>query len=355
MKIWIDVLTPKQANLFSVFTHRLVEHGHDVLVTTRHYREVQELLKIRNIQARVVGKHGGGELSAKLVESSRRVTELAAQVSSENPDITISLCSPEAARVSYGFGVPHYAMCDSPHAEAVCRLSLPLSRKLFAPRAVPTGAWKPYGIPSSDIVQYNALDPVVWIRAYASSAKPDDTLSLDWERPIVVLRTGEEYASYLLRDEPKRRSIIPELARLLSELNVQVVVLPRYETQIEMLTRVLSHRATVPAKLIDAIGLLSRASAFVGAGGTMTAEAALMGVPTISCYPSEPTYVDRYLFRLGLAERILSVQKVVTRVRRFLADSNLRDLRKKKAAQVLAKMEDPVRIVMDHLGLWQRR
>jgi len=355
MKIWIDVLTPKQANLFSVFTHRLAEYGHEVLVTTRHYREVQELLKIRNIEARVVGKHGGGELSAKLVESSRRITELAAQVSSENPDIAISLCSPEAARVSYGLGVPHYAMSDSPHAEAVCRLSLPLSRKLFTPRAVPKVAWKPYGIPSSDIVQYNALDPAVWIRAYASYARPDDTLSLDWGRPIVVLRTEEEHASYLLRDERKRESIIPQLTRLLSELNVQIVVLPRYETQVEMLTRALSDRATVPAKLIDAIGLLSRASVFVGAGGTMTAEAALMGVPTISCYPSEPTYVDRYLFRLGLAERILSVERVMSRTRRFVADSELRDLRKKKAAQVLTSMDDPVYVVMSRLGLLRKR
>ncbi len=354
MKIWIDILTPKQVNLFSVFVQRLRELGHEVIVTARHYREVEQLLQIRNIDARVIGKHGGGDLSLKLIESSKRITELAGYVAKENPGLAISFCSPEAARVSYGLAIIHYAICDSPHAEAVCKLSLPLSRKLFTPRAVPKVAWKRYAITSSNIVQYDALDPAVWIRAYAHRQSPNDRWGLHWEKPIVVLRTEEEYASYLLRSETRGKNIIGQLARRLSKLGVEVVVLPRYEKQAEMLRRELSDLATVPAKVVDAIGLLSRTSAFVGAGGTMSAEAALMGVPTISCYPSEPTYVDRYLFKLGLAERILSADRIVSRVRRFIADPKLANRQKEKAGKLLAKMEDPVDVVMAHLGLLRR-
>lgn len=355
MKIWIDVLTPKQANLFSVFVGRLREHGHEVFVTTRHYREVEQLLLLRNTEATLIGKHGGANLSAKLVESSKRITELSGHVAVKNPGLAISFCSPEAARVAYGLGISHYALCDSPHAEAVCMLSLPLSRKLFTPRAVPKGSWKRYGIASSDIVRYDALDPVVWIRAYAPGPDPSNILGLDKEKPIVVLRTEEEYASYLLRSDVRRTNNVTKLVRPITELGTQVVVLPRYETQVETLRREMAGVAIVPGRVIDAVGLLSRTSVFIGAGGTMTAEAALMGVPTISCYPSEPTYVDRYLFKLGLAERVLSPDMTVSKVRRFLADPTLASRQKEKANRVLAKMEDPIGIVMDSLGLSRRR
>ena len=350
MRTWVDVLTPKQANLFSVLVRRLREEGHVVYATTRHYREVQELLQLRKTEATAVGRHGGADLSAKLTESSKRITELTEYVKGKKPDLAISFCSPEAARVAYGLGIPHYAICDSPHAEAVCRLSIPLSRKLFTPRAVPKSAWKRYGIAPLNIVRYNALDPAAWIRAYAPGADPKSVLGLDEGKPIIVVRTEEEYASYILQLQRPRNSIVPSLVNLLVELGVQIVVLPRYDEQIKLLTSELSRMAIVPARVIDAIGLLSRSSIFIGAGGTMTAEAALMGVPTISCYPSEPTYVDRYLLKLGLAERILSPDRVVSRVRRLLADPKLADRQRKKANHVLARMEDPVRVVMANLG-----
>ena len=83
----------------------------------------------------------------------------------------------------------------------------------------------------------------------------------------------------------------------------------------------------------------------------MSAEAALMGVPTISCYPSDPTYVDRFLFKLKLAERVLSVEKAVARVRGILKDPKVAIRQKEKAERVMAKMEDPLRVIMARLGL----
>jgi hypothetical protein len=350
MRIWIDVLTPKQANLFSVLVSRLRAEKHEVFLTTRHYREVEQLLHIRDTKAAVVGRHGGADLVTKLTESSKRITGLAEFVNHRTPDIAISYCSPEAARVAYGLRIPHYAICDSPHAEAVCRLTLPLSRKLFTPKAIPKNAWKRYGVVSSEIVQYNALDPVVWIREYAPELDSRQTSRPDEEKPMILLRSEEEYASYILT-ATARKSIITQLARPLSELGARVIVLPRYERQVETLTKELAGVASVLPDAVDALELLMRCSAFIGAGGTMSAEAALMGVPTISCYPSKPTYVDKFLFKLKLAERVLSVEKAVVRVRRILKDPKLAIRQKQRADHVLANMEDPLRVIMTHLDL----
>jgi len=350
MRIWVDALTPKQANLFSVLVSRLAARGHDVSVTTRHYREVEQLLQIRHTSATAIGRHGGADLPTKLAESSKRITELVEFVKRSIPDVTISCCSPEAARVAYGLRIPHYSICDSPHAEAVCKLTLPLSRKLFTPRAVPKNAWKRYSMSPPDIIRYNALDPAVWIREYAPGLDFAGASDLHGKKPVVLLRPEEEYASYL-QTGLSRKSIITQLARSLNDLSVQVIVLPRYESQVEMLATELADVASVLPNVIDALGLLPRCSVFIGAGGTMTAEAALMGVPTISCYPSAPTYVDNFLFKVRLAERVLSVDRAVAKVHRVLKDPELAIRQKQRAGRVLAGMEDPLRVIMSHLGL----
>jgi hypothetical protein len=177
-----------------------------------------------------------------------------------------------------------------------------------------------------------------------------ETSRLEKEKPIVLLRPEEEWASYLLTAAAKR-SIITQVARPISELGARVIMLPRYERQVEKLTMELSGAVSVLPSVVDALGLLSRCSAFIGAGGTMSTEAALMGVPTISCYPSEPTYVDKFLFKLKLAERMLSVDRVVAKVRRILKDPEVASRQKQKADRVLTKMEDPLRVIMTHLGL----
>ena len=44
---------------------------------------------------------------------------------------------------------------------------------------------------------------------------------------------------------------------------------------------------------------MSNCDLFIGAGGTMTREAALLGIPTISIYQDELLDVDKYLIEKG--------------------------------------------------------
>ena len=45
MKIWIDMLTPKQVLFFEPVIKALKERGDEIVVTSRHYREA-ELMKM---------------------------------------------------------------------------------------------------------------------------------------------------------------------------------------------------------------------------------------------------------------------------------------------------------------------
>ncbi len=163
MKIWFDILTPKQIMFFKPAIDILKKQNNEILCTSRNYREANELSKIRKLDLLIVGNHGGANLYNKLYESTNRIMELSKIIHNFSPDLVISFSSPEASRVSFGLGVDHLGFNDSPHAEAVARLSIPLLTKLFSPSMIPLSSWTKYGISSKNIIRYNGLDPVAWL------------------------------------------------------------------------------------------------------------------------------------------------------------------------------------------------
>src|SRR2546429_6269286 len=82
MKVWIDVLTPKHALFFEPLYRDLARDGHQLLLTTRTYREVQEALELKRLRFHVVGEHGGASRYGKLLASGRRVVKLAQLIES---------------------------------------------------------------------------------------------------------------------------------------------------------------------------------------------------------------------------------------------------------------------------------
>jgi len=346
LRIIIDILTPKQCMFFPKLIEGLGERGHQVFKTTRRYREVIELLKLKGIEAKAIGEHGGKELASKLKASAQRVLELVSVFEDVKPDVAVSFSSPEMARVSYGLKVPHLCINDSPHAEAVARLTVPLSERLLTPKVIPKKAWVKYGIAPEKIVQYNALDPWVWLRDFKPDARVLQDLRLDRTRPILTLRTEETYAAYLLGKTQERTSIIPLIEDVLKEGgNLQIVALPRYDEQAEALREAFNGRVAVCESVVDGPSLLHYTAVFVGGGGTMNAEAALLGVPTFSCYPDEPSMIEGYLIRKRLVTRELDHRKLVRGILVTLSKADLERSRQSARVRRLVKdFEDPVEI-----------
>ncbi|MFH0897394.1 MAG: DUF354 domain-containing protein, partial [Candidatus Bathyarchaeota archaeon] len=325
MLIWIDILTPKQLYFLGELGRRLEARGHNVFRTTRNYREVNELVKLRGVNALSVGKHGGASLELKLAASGRRVEELSHIISRLKPSLSIAFASPEAARTAFGLGIPHYTINDSPHSTSVARLTIPLSHKLFSPEVIPQKIWVKLGASRDMIVQYRALDPIVWLKSFIPDPSVLYDLRLDDSKPIVVFRAEEAFASYLLGHVSDREPvIIPIINRLLEEYgeSVQIIALPRYTEQVSIVRNAFQNRVIVPKGVVDGPSLLYFSSIFIGAGGTMTAEAAMLGVPTISCYPRKPTIVEKYLMDRKLVLRITDSEKAAKKIINILNDLN---------------------------------
>src|SRR2546427_4496263 len=230
MKVWIEVLTPKQALFFEPLYRALRQRGHDALITTRVYREAEQTLKLKKLRFSVVGTHGGGTAFGKLTASAERVTKLANLIQKWKPNLAVSFSSVEASRVAFGLGIPHVAANDSPHSWMVARLTIPLTTYLCCPWIIGRSVWEEFGGPIRKVVLYRALDPAAWLKRHHPNGEVLRQLHLRRDRPIVVFRTEEAFASYLMGKasdkEPVVAPIIDELYR--RGLGWQKGVLRRY-------------------------------------------------------------------------------------------------------------------------------
>jgi len=320
--VWLDALTPKQLLFLAAVGAELEARGAEVLLTTRHYEELDALEARLGLSTVKVGSHGGGDLRGKLEASLRRSLELHGMVADFGPDLALATASPEAARISYGLGIPLLAFNDSPHSVAVARLVVPLASRLYSPWLIRRSDWLAAGVIPAAYAKYRSLDPMAWLlrRDLWPPREP-------WEdaRGAIVVRAGESRAYYYGGGVDAA-----ELARRLAR-DYPVVLLSRYsEGEVGDGVRAVGPGFFGP-------NVLEGALAFVGLGGTMSQEALLMGVPTVSAYPGEYR-IEAELVRRGLMLKAGGTEEAVELVRRAVEEG---DRLRARASAFRGSLVDP--------------
>jgi len=336
MRAWVDLLTPKQILFFGPIIRELESSGVQVLATSRRYREVGPLADRSGLDLTYVGDRGTKGPEEQLLAATRRQAEMIPIVKEFKPAAAVSIASAVCARVAFGLGIKHIAVNDSPHSEVAGRLSIPLSYHLLCPWVIPYEAWERFGIQRRQVTTYHALDPAAWLKREPLRGPVP---KLNPSKKTITVRVQESDAPYLARADMSWTDKL--LATLLDAFpDANLVALCRYDFQVDEIRGKFGSKCFVPDDIVSGHDLLASTDLFVGMGGTMNAEAALMGVPTISAFQGS-LYTDRYLESVGLLAKALAPSALETHARRLLAES-FRAGYRKKARRVLDSMEDPV-------------
>jgi uncharacterized protein len=344
-RLWIDVLTPKQA----LFTKSLVESAPrsiQCIVTTRNYSELNKFISQIGLKHQSIGMHGGGELIEKLRASIQRQQLLIPFVSENSIDFSLSFISPEAARVSFGLGMRHFICSDSPHATAPCRLAVPLCDSLYTPFPIRKARWTQYGLAPNQVTSYHALDPWAWI----SRARLGKITSRVHGR--VMIRLEEWFASYF----KKGKGVSSVLARLVHGIkgigDFEITLVPRYDDQRGWAKEQFGNDCIVPDSTIDGLEEISKTDLLIGGGATMTQEAALLGIPNISYFPSANLDVfTNYYFPKRLSMKAATSKELMNTTFSILKKIDIeKESFAERARKETSKFEDPVAFVFEHLG-----
>lgn len=331
MKIWVDILTPKQLVFFEPLIKKL-NKKHQVLCTSRDYSQVTNLAKLRKLKIVVVGKHGGLKKENKLLANLERMNLLFPIIQKFNPELTISFCSPDASRISFGLGIKHVGFSDSPHATAVMKLSIPLLQKLFIPWIIPKKEFVKYGIDKKNIISYKAIDAAITLERKSKNQK----ISLKKNnKKNILIRMEESEASYYSKSQ-KSILVIEKIIEQFKEENI--IILGRYSDQIIELKKLFGNKIHILNMFYDGKYLLEKSDVFIGSGGTMTAESALLGIPTISLN-SSPNIIENYLVKTKIITRESNPNKIVKIIKKIFEKPDLQS--KIKAKKLLDSMENP--------------
>jgi len=324
MKLWIDLSNAPHVLFFRRLI-RDIEEEHELLITARKYSYLEDILKENEISAKIIGKHAGKDNYDKLIASTNRVQELAKTVKEFNPDKFLCKYSVEGMRIAHGLGIPSTLVVDNDQSTAQNSLTIPFANNCILPACIEAKMKLAYG--KVDITGFNGICEVSNIAGFEPDKSVIDKLGLE-DGKVLTIRTGPLDAGYFNKDS--------SLSEYIAELSkdYDIIAFPRNERDSKTFQKC---GAKFSDNGVDFHSLVYYSEAFLGEGGTMTRESALLGTPTVSCYPEELLEVDRLLIGKNLMQHSLEPAKIASMVKE--SDKNHS---RKLAEEAMGEFEDPL-------------
>ena len=321
MRIWIDLSNSPHPLLFAPISSRLEELGHEVLVTARDVAQTAELAAERWPSVDV---HGGPSPSGRVAKASAiagRVRSLSGWARRTRPGLALSHNSYAQIVAARRLGITAVTAMDYEHQPAN-HVAFRLARRILLPRGVPLRDVRRQGATPSKVRRYDGLKEELYLGDFDPDPSILERLGIQRDgRPLVVLRAPPSRALYHRGANRAWPALLAELAHAPDVVSVVLARHPEQRRDVERLGLL------CPEHAIDARSLVYEADLVIGAGGTMTREAALLGVPTVSIYAGPPPALDRVLEERGLLRRARDVSDVGTIARRTTRPRRVEELR----------------------------
>ena len=286
MKVWVDISAPAHVLVFRPLIALLRERGDEVEVTTRDYAQTLELLTRHELDAEVIGRHGGRS----------RLGALRRWAKGRAFDAGLAHGSHELTITARRLGIPSSTTFDYEFAWLQHQLGCRAATRVVTPDAIPPERLERYGAAPPKLVQYPGLKEEYYLADFEPDPAALGPFELDPARTLVVVRTPPDVSLYHRRSNPLFPQVLDHLGR---DEQVHALVLPRTAEQRDYVRGLGLPSVQVPETAVDGQSLIAFADLVVSAGGTMNREAVALGVPVYTTYGGRLGGVDEMLIREG--------------------------------------------------------
>jgi len=288
MKIWIDFINTPQVSFWVPFIKEFKRENHTVILTCRDSGNTIELLKQQRLDYQIIGEKVGNGIMQKLLFFPKRLYKLYSFIRKNKPDIAASQSSFYQPIVSRVLGIPCLYTNDNEHAKGN------LFGFLFATKVI-----LPIALSNEDFTTKWPLKSKI---SFYPSVK--EAIYLSQQTELLPLISGNKSMIYF-RPEPWSAqyydgplNFFDETLLLLAS-DYKIIVLPRDKNQTDHYRHAKFSNIAVAGKPLNLKDIVSDCLLFIGAGGSMTRELAVLGIPVISIYQAEMLCVDKYLVDKG--------------------------------------------------------
>lgn len=289
MKIWFDLTNSPHVHFFRGMMSELVNEGHDVVITTRDQANTLGLLDLYGFKYQIIGKSYGKKLRHKIVGNISRVISLVRFLRRQKIDVAISQSSFTSPIAGFFAGIPTVYTNDNEHAMGN-KIAFLFATKIFIPEFISLSRVVNLFVHADKVTQYPGVKEGIylWRRDWTKN-------ECIRSRPKLYYRPEPYFAQYYKGEANKFDKLLIEMKQ-----ECDIVVLPRDSVQLKHFSEDVFSGITVCENPKTFDDIVQDCDLFIGAGGTMTREMAVVGTPTISVYQDKLLDVDSYLIENGL-------------------------------------------------------
>lgn len=334
MKVLVDLVDTGQVQFFRPIIERLKTDGHQIKVTAREKDLTVPLLEKFGISHECISRMGHGKLglARELFFRDMKLWAIARQF---RPDVMLAQTGVSAARIGALLRIPTIVLEEAEHAKLQRIVSLPFATRIL------TGSGYLH-----DHGKKQRRFRGVWVQSYLApncfcpQQAPLRKAGLDPDQPYIVLRTvAWEAAHDLGYHGVAEQELIQTVKRL--ESYGRVVISAE-----KPLPEVLAPYAN-PVPFEDVHHLLAYAALYMGEGGTMAAEAAVLGTPAIFTNPLRCGYLLALEQEYDLLYNVRTLKEGLPIAEQLLQTEGLGEMWDHKRQRLWEHSDDIVEFVLE--------
>lgn len=287
MRIWIDITNTPHVNVLMPIIRHL-ENDHELIFTARDFSETLPLLKKNGIEPIVYGKYKGKSRLKKILGLFQRMWTLLFKL--PKFDLALSLGGNYTSAVAFLRGKKSIVFSDNDISFKFFSFALG-SYFIFPYYFKYQPVQKKYHLKDSQIYTFNGFKEDIYIADFTPD--PGFLNQLPFKE-FITIRPENLKASYVPKDSV---TIVPQLFEAFKDYNI--LFLPRYEEEKAYADGY--ENIWNPDGPLPGLDVCFNTRAMLTGAGTFAREAALLGVPAVSFFPS-PVFlsVDEAMQELGI-------------------------------------------------------
>ena len=298
MKIWIDITNTPHVNTLMPIIRHLEAQGHELIYTARDFSETLPLLAKHGIKPIVYGKYKGKSRVKKVMGLLQRMWMLLFDL--PKFDLALSLGGNYTSAIAWLRGKRSIVFSDNDISFKFFSFAMG-SYFIFPFYFKYQKIQKKYRIKDSQIRTFQGFKEDIYIADFQPDAEFLKQLPFT---EFITIRPENLKASYVPKDST---TIVPKLFEVFSDENI--LFLPRYEEEKKMAEGY--DNIWYPDRPLSGLDVCYYTKAMLTGAGTFAREAALLGVPAVSFFPSEVFLtVDEVMQEMGIEFKSRNAEEI---------------------------------------------
>lgn len=298
MKIWIDITNTPHVNTLMPIIRHLEAQGHELIYTARDFSETLPLLAKHGIKPIVYGKYKGKSRVKKVMGLLQRMWMLLFDL--PKFDLALSLGGNYTSAIAWLRGKKSIVFSDNDISFKFFSFAMG-SYFIFPFYFKYQKIQKKYRIKDSQIRTFQGFKEDIYIADFQPDAEFLKQLPFS---EFITIRPENLKASYVPKDST---TIVPVLFEVFQDENI--LFLPRYEEEKKMAEGY--DNIWYPDHPLSGLDVCYYTKAMLTGAGTFAREAALLGVPAVSFFPSEVFLtVDEVMQDMGIEFKSRNAEEI---------------------------------------------